>query len=69
MSSTRVVEAVDVLEQCIGYLPACLPFVAPDEFSLDGFEESFDSGIVVAISLSPAVSAFVRSTQTYDWPG
>lgn len=52
MSSACVVEAIDVLEQSVGDLLSCLPFVTPDKFSFDGFEESFDSGVIITISLA-----------------
>jgi hypothetical protein len=40
------------LEQCIGDLVAGFPYVAPDEFGLQCFEEGFDHSIIPAVSLS-----------------
>jgi hypothetical protein len=47
--ASRVVEAVDVFEEGDLDLSTGLPVAAPDEFGLQGFEEAFDGGIVVAI--------------------
>ncbi len=52
MFASRVVEAVDVFEEGDLDLATGLPFAAPDEFSLQGFEEAFDGRIVVAIALA-----------------
>lgn len=40
MSSACVVKTSDESEQSVCYLLPCIPLVAPDEFNLDGFEES-----------------------------
>ncbi len=47
-----IVEAIDVFEDRHLCLPAGFPCVAPDQFSLDGFEERFDSCVVITIALS-----------------
>ena len=52
MSSAGVVEAIYVLEQGFGDLLPGLPFMSPDEFSFDGFEESLDGGVIITISLA-----------------
>ena len=52
MFPARIVEAVDVFEEGDLDLATGLPVAAPDEFSLQGFEEAFDGGIVVAIAFS-----------------
>ena len=52
MSSAWVIEAVDVLEQRGFGLLSGLPCLAPDEFSLDGFEEGFYSGVIITISFA-----------------
>ncbi len=52
VTAARIVEAVDVLEDCHLSLPPCFPGPSPDQLCLDGFEEGFDSGVVVAVSPS-----------------
>jgi len=52
MTASRIVEAVYVFEDRHLCLPAGFPCIAPDQFSLDGFEERFDSCVVIAIALS-----------------
>ena len=52
MSSARIVEAVDVLEDGHFSFPSRRPGPAPKHFSLDRFEEGFDSVIVIAIALA-----------------
>lgn len=46
-----VVKSIDVLEQGICHLLTRLPFVAPDEFRFDGFEESLDHRVIPTIPL------------------
>jgi len=38
----RVVEAVDVFEECDLDVAPGVPILAPDQFGLQGFEEAFD---------------------------
>ena len=52
MPSTRIVEAIDVLEDGHLSLPSRFPRPSPDELGLDGLEERLDSGVVVTIALS-----------------
>ena len=52
MASAGIVEAVDVLEDGSLCLPACWPFLPPDRFGLQAFEERLDGGVIVAITLS-----------------
>jgi len=52
MAATRIVEPIDILEYRALGLTACVPTVAPDQLSLDGFEERFNHGIVIAIALA-----------------
>ncbi len=42
MATARVIEPVDILEDRAFSLTACVPTVAPDQLSLDGFEERLD---------------------------
>ncbi len=52
MTSARVIKAIDILEDRTFCLTTCVPFVAPDQLSLDGFEERFNPRIVVTITLA-----------------
>ena len=52
MTSARVIKAIDILEDRTFCLTTCVPFVAPDQLSLDGFEERFNHRIVVTITLA-----------------
>jgi hypothetical protein len=52
VAATRIVEAVDVFEDRHLSVSACVPCVSPDQFGLDGFEERFKGGVVIAISLA-----------------
>ena len=52
MPAATVVEAVDVLEQGSRDLVACRPGVTPDQFCFESFEESFNGGIVVTVTLA-----------------
>jgi hypothetical protein len=47
-----VIEAVDVLEDCGLSLPTRFSRSAPDQLGLDGFEEGFDGGIVIAVAFA-----------------
>ncbi len=49
MAAAGIVEAVDVLEDGSFSLPACWPFLPPDQFRLQAFEERLDRSVVVAI--------------------
>lgn len=50
MFAARVVEAVDVFEECNLDLTPGMPVAVPDQFGLERLEEAFDCGIVVAIA-------------------
>ena len=52
MSAADVVEAVDVIKEGLGDESVGCPWLSPDEFSLQGFEESLDGGIVVTVALA-----------------
>ena len=52
MTAAWIVKPIDILEDRSFCMPTCVPFVAPDQLSLDRFEERFDHGIVVAISFA-----------------
>ena len=52
MPTARVIEAVDVLKDGCLSLATRFPRPAPDQLGLDGFEESFDGGIVVAVAFA-----------------
>ena len=52
MASARIVEAVDVLKERDLDLSSGLPRLAPDQFSLQRFEESLDHRIVVAVAFA-----------------
>jgi hypothetical protein len=49
---TRIVEAIDVLEDGRFSLPPGLPGPSPDELSFDRFEEGLDGGVIIAIALT-----------------
>ena len=52
MTTPRIVEAVDVLEEGQLGIAAGRPRPAPDEFGLEGLEEGLDGGVVVTVSLA-----------------
>tara|TARA_B110000977_G_scaffold129919_1_gene165732 strand:- start:85 stop:282 length:198 start_codon:yes stop_codon:yes gene_type:complete len=52
VATTRIVEPIDILEDRAFSLTACVPTIAPDQLSLDGFEERFNHRIVIAIALA-----------------
>ena len=52
MTAAWIVEAVDVVEDRHLSMSACVPCVPPEQLGLDGFEERFNSGVVIAIALS-----------------
>ncbi len=52
MPTARVIEAVDVLaDGCLG-LTADFPGAPPDQLGLDGVEEGFYGGVVIAVAFS-----------------
>ena len=52
MAASWIVEAVDVFEDRHLSLSAGVPGVSPDQLCLDGFEERFNGGVVIAISFA-----------------
>ena len=52
MATARVIEPVDILEDRAFSLTACVPTVAPDQLSLDGFEERLDHRIIITITFA-----------------
>ena len=52
MPAARVIKAVDVFEYCDLNSATGLPRMPPDQFRLDGFEESFHRCIVITITLA-----------------
>ena len=52
MPSSWIIEAVYVLKERGFSLASGLPYMAPDQFGLDGFEECLDGGVVIAIALA-----------------
>ena len=61
MASAGVVEPFDILEDGGLGLPPCLPFLSPDEFSLQRFEECLHRGVVVTISLKVGSAELIRT--------
>ena len=47
--AARIVEPIDILEYRAFSLTACVPTVAPDQLSPDGFEERLDHRIIITI--------------------
>ena len=52
MAAAGIVETVDVQEDGSFRLSPGRPALPPDHFRLQGFEEGFDGGVVVAIALA-----------------
>ena len=52
MTAAWIIKTIDILEDRTFCLTTCVPFVAPDQLSLDRFEERFNHGIVIAIALA-----------------
>ena len=52
MAAAWIVEAVDIFEDCILGLAPRVPCPTPDQFGLDGFEEGFDGGVIITVSLA-----------------
>jgi len=50
-----VIKAIDILEDRAFSLTACVPTVAPDQLSLDGFEERLDHRIIPLLLQNPKV--------------
>jgi len=47
MAAARIVEAVDVFEDCRLGLPPCFPRMPPHQLSFNGFEERLYGGIIM----------------------
>ena len=52
MTATRIVEAIDVLEDGQLCISAFVPWPPPDQLCLDRLEEGLDSGVVIAVALA-----------------
>jgi len=52
MSAAWIVKAVEVFKDCQFCSAASVPRVPPDPFGLDYFEECFDDGVIISISLA-----------------
>ena len=52
MPSSWIIEAVNVLKECSFNLASGSPYMSPDQFSLDGFEECLDGSVIIAITLA-----------------
>ena len=52
MPTTRVIKAVDILEDRRLHLPTHFPRPAQDQLGLDGLEEGFDGCVVIAVTFS-----------------
>jgi hypothetical protein len=65
MSTTRVIEAINVLKDCDLNRSTCLPGIPPDHLYPDGFEESFHRSIVITISL--ATHRYFEPMQAQDF--
>ena len=52
MSVARIVEAIYVFEHGQFGGSACVPWVSPDQLSLDGFEAHLDGSVIVAITFA-----------------
>jgi hypothetical protein len=46
MSASWIVEAIDVFKQGCFRLSSSLPYAAPNQLGLEGFEEGFHDGII-----------------------
>lgn len=65
MPTARVTKAVDVLEYGGFGLAAGLPPAAPDQVSLDGFEECVDRCMVVEVAL--AAHGYLKAVLAQDF--
>jgi len=52
MTAAAIVEAIDVLEDGSFGVPPRRPFLSPDQFGFQRFEEGFDGGIIVTVTLA-----------------
>ena len=52
MSAARIIKAVDVFKYRQFSSATRVPWVPPDQFRLDGFEECLDDSVVIAISFT-----------------
>lgn len=52
MAPSRIIKAVDVLEDGSGCLSSHQPTLSPKEFGLQAFEEDLEGGVVKAASLA-----------------
>ena len=50
VAAARIVKTVDVFKYGHFSRPLCLPSMAPDQVSFDGFEDRFDSRVIRAMS-------------------
>ena len=60
MSAADVVESVDVVEEHLSDMITGRPSMPPDQFGFEGFEESLDGGVVLAIGLRWGYGARLR---------
>ena len=52
MASARIVEAIDILEDCAFCLASGFPAIAPDQLCFDGFEKGLNHRIVITITFA-----------------
>ena len=52
MATAQIIDSVDIFENCHLSLPGDFPSIPPNQFHLDGFEESFDCSVIVTIALT-----------------
>jgi len=52
MAPSRILEAVDVLEDGSGCLPPCRPCLSPEHCGLQALKEGLHGGIVEAVSFA-----------------
>ena len=52
MFAAAIVEAIDVMKEGLGNLVSGHLNMPPNEFGFEGFEESFNGGIVVTVTLA-----------------
>jgi hypothetical protein len=65
MAASRIKEAIDVFEDGHLGLSACVPNVPPDQLRLNGYEEGFNGGIIVTISLT--AHGYIESMLAQDF--
>ena len=61
MPPLRIVEPVDVLENSELTVPPSRPMMPPDQFSLDGLEESLDDRIVKIAALAALLQIRIKA--------